>query len=125
MSAKRLPALYRIWLQAVFPESQDRVAGQIKQPELFACINEQIVSVPVEPENPLRTAEMPVENDYGMIDGVISNGHRGEEREKAQAYTEKKSSIMERLADAQKECTERKPSEKAAPHKKSPELDDL
>ena len=107
------------------PEMIQKYTEHFKRPELFAGINGQIVSVPVEPENPLRTAEMTVEDDYGMIDGVINNGRRGEEREKAQAHTEKKSSIMERLADAKKECAERKPSEKAAPHKKPPELGDL
>lgn len=78
-----------------------------------------------EDDNPLRTAEMTIEDDYGMIDGVINNGRRGEEQEKAQAVPEKKASIMERLADAKKECAERKPPEKAAPHKKPPELGDL
>lgn len=83
----------------------------------FAIRNEDV--------NPLRTAEMTIEDDYGMIDGVINNGRRGEEQEKAQAVPEKKPSIMERLADAKKECAERKPPEKAAPHKKPPELGDL
>ena len=57
---------------------------QFKRPELFASLGGQIVSVPVEPENPLRTAEMTLEDDYGMIDGIINNGRRGEELEKAQ-----------------------------------------
>lgn len=35
-----------------------------------------------EKDNPLRTAEMTLEDDYGMIDGVINNGRRGEESEK-------------------------------------------
>ena len=30
-----------------------------------------------EKDNPLRTAEMTLEDDYGMIDGVINNGRRG------------------------------------------------
>ena len=38
-----------------------------------------------EKDNPLRTAEMTLEDDYGMIDGVINNGRRGEELEKAQS----------------------------------------
>lgn len=78
-----------------------------------------------EDDNPLRTAEMTIEDDYSMIDGVINNGRRGEEQEKAQTVPEKKPSIMERLADAKKECAERKPPEKAAPHKRPPELGDL
>ena len=38
-----------------------------------------------EKDNPLRTAEMTLEDDYGMIDGVINNGRRGEELEKARS----------------------------------------
>ena len=90
-----------------------------KHPELFASINGQIVSVLVQPDNPLRTAEMTLEDDYSMIDGVINNGRRGEEQEKAAENTEKKSSIMDRLEDAKKECADRKPSEKAEHHKKA------
>ena len=103
---------------------------QFKRPELFASINGQIVSVPVEPENPLNTAEMTLEDDYGMIDGIINNGRRGEELEKAQAEAcrttpKKKPSIRERLEDAKRECVERKGPEKPAPQKKPPELGDL
>ena len=42
-----------------------------------------------EKDNPLRTAEMTLEDDYGMIDGVINNGRCGEELEKAQDYAER------------------------------------
>ena len=88
-------------------------------------ISNRLVSVPVEPENPLRTAEMTLEDDYGMIDGIINNGRRGEELEKAQAEArrttpEKKPSIRERLEDAK-----RKSPDKPAPQKKPPELGDL
>ena len=107
------------------PDMIQKYTEHFKQPELFASINGQIVSVPVEPDNPLRTAEMTLEDDYGMIDGVINNGRRGEELEKAAENAEKKSSIMDRLADAKKECADRKPSEKAEHHKKPPELADL
>ena len=101
-----------------------------KRQELFASINGRIVSVPVEPENPLRTAEMTLEDDYGMIDGIINNGRRGEELEKTQAEArrttpEKKPSIRERLEDAKRECAERKGPDKPAPQKKPPELGDL
>ena len=51
------------------------------------CIRDRAFAVAAEqPEkdNPLRTAEMTLEDDYGMIDGVINNGRRGEESEKAQ-----------------------------------------
>ena len=64
------------------PDMIQKYTEQFKRPKLFASINGQIVSVPVEPENPLRTAEMTLEDDYGMIDGIINNGRRGEELEK-------------------------------------------
>ena len=112
------------------PDMIQKYTEQFKRPELFASINGQIVSVPVEPENPLRTAEMTLEDDYGMIDGIINNGRRGEELEKAQAEArrttpEKKPSIRERLEDAKRECGSRKGPDKPAPQKKPPELGDL
>ncbi|MBM6871370.1 antirestriction protein ArdA [Pseudoflavonifractor phocaeensis] len=112
------------------PDMIQKYTEQFKRPELFASINGQIVSVPVEPENPLRMAEMTLEDDYGMIDGIINNGRRGEELEKAQAEAhrttpEKKPSIRERLEDAKRECAERKGTDKPAPQKKPPELGDL
>ena len=112
------------------PDMIQKYTEQFKRPELFASINGQIVSVPVEPENPLRTAEMTLEDDYGMIDGIINNGRRGEELEKAQdemrrTAPEKKPSIRERLEDAKRECAERKSPDKPAPQKKPPELGDL
>lgn len=82
------------------------------------------------PDNPLKNAEMAVEDDYGMIDGIINNGRRGEELQKAQTEArrttpEKKPSIRERLEDAKRECAERKSPDKPAPQKKPPELGDL
>ena len=87
----------------------------------FAVLAEQ-----PEKDNPLRTAEMTLEDDYGMIDGVINNGRRGEDVEKAKEAaekggTEKKPSIRERLEDAKKECSERKPPEKGRPDREAPE----
>ena len=78
-----------------------------------------------EKDNPLRTAEMTLEDDYGMIDGVINNGRRGEELEKAKEHAErtqpeKKPSIRERLAAAKQECAKQQP--RPAPEKKPPEL---
>ena len=78
-----------------------------------------------EKDNPLRTAEMTLEDDYGMIDGVINNGRRGEELEKAREHAErtqpeKKLSIRERLAAAKQECAKQQP--RPAPEKKPPEL---
>lgn len=78
-----------------------------------------------EQDNPLRTAEMTLEDDYGMIDGVINNGRRGEELEKAREHAErtqpeKKPSIRERLAAAKQECAKQQP--RPATEKKPPEL---
>ena len=78
-----------------------------------------------EKDNPLRNAEMTLEDDYGMIDGVINNGRRGEELEKAKEHAErtqpeKKPSIRERLAAAKQECAKQQP--RPAPEKKPPEL---
>ena len=82
-----------------------------------------------EKDNPLRTAEMTLEDDYGMIDGVINNGRRGEELEKAQEYAERttpeKPSIRERLEDAKRECAEHKPPEGKKPDRDVPEHDCL
>ena len=65
------------------PELAQKYMEHFKQPEQFINLNGQIIALPVEPENPLRTAEMTVEDDYGMIDGVINNGRKGEELEAA------------------------------------------
>lgn len=78
-----------------------------------------------EQDNPLRTAEMTLEDGYGMIDGVINNGRRGEELEKAKEHAErtqpeKKPSIRERLAAAKQECARQQP--RPVPEKKPPEL---
>ena len=78
-----------------------------------------------EKDNPLRTAEMTLEDDYGMIDGVINNGRRGEELEKAREHAErtqpeKKPSIRERLAAAKQECAKQQP--RPATEKNPPEL---
>ena len=82
-----------------------------------------------EQDNPLRTAEMTLEDDYGMIDGVINNGRRGEELEKIQEYAERttpeKPSIRERLEDAKRECAEHKPPEGKKPGRDVPEHDCL
>ncbi|WP_440323164.1 DUF4316 domain-containing protein [Laedolimicola sp.] len=86
----------------------------------FAVVAEQ-----PEKDNPLRTAEMTLEDDYGMIDGVINNGRRGEELEKAQEYAERttpeKPSIRARLENAKRECAEHKPPEGKKPGRDVPE----
>lgn len=110
------------------PELAQKYMEHFKQPEQFINLNGQIIALPVEPENPLRTAEMTVEDDYGMIDGVINNGRKGEELEAAKGEVrrtspEKKPSIRERLEEAKRECGERKPPDKA--HQKKPPEHDL
>lgn len=54
----------------------------------------------LKPENHLKNAEMALEDDYGMIDGVINNGKS--------AAAEERASVLERLR--QEPC----PSEKAS-----------
>lgn len=82
-----------------------------------------------EKDNPLRTAEMTLEDDYGMIDGVINNGRRGEELEKAREHAERtqpeKPSIRERLEDAKRECAGHKTPEGKKPGRDVPEHDCL
>ena len=106
------------------PELAQKYTEHFRQPEQFISLGGQIMAVPVEPEkdNPLRTAEMTLEDDYSMIDGVINNGRRGEETEKAaESGPGKKPSIRERLEDAKKECSEHKPPEKGRPGRDTPE----
>lgn len=69
-------------------------------------------------ENYLKNAEISLEDDYGMIDGIINNGER---REDKTAQTDKPS-VLGQLSQAKKECAERKPPETAKPGKGEPEL---
>ena len=63
----------------------------------------------LEKQNPLKAAEMSLEDDYGMIDGIINNGPKEEQaREKGG-----KTSIMDRLKSAKTAQQTDKPS----PHK--------
>ena len=83
-----------------------------------------------EKDNHLRAAEMTLEDDYGMIDGIINNGMRGEELEKAQEHTErtqpeKKLSIRERLENARQECAKQKAPEIRKPGRDVPEHGNL
>ena len=63
----------------------------------------------LEKENYLKAAEMSMEDDYGMIDGIINNGPKEDKTAAVKApETYEKSSIMDRLksakAEKQKEC---------------------
>lgn len=91
----------------------------IARPADFKGHSLSVSDIVVLHENGKVTAEMTIEDDYNMIDGVINNGRRGEEQEKA------KPSIRERLEDAKRECAERKSSEKGHPGRSTPEHGDL
>ena len=63
----------------------------------------------LEKENYLKAAEMSMEDDYGMIDGIINNGPKEDKTAEGKApETSEKSSIMDRLksakAEKQKDC---------------------
>ena len=73
---------------------------------------------PQERENPLRTAEMTIEDDYNMI-GIINNGRRDE------PLTQGKASIRERLEEAKREASRQKPPEGKHPDRATPERSDL
>lgn len=73
----------------------------------------------LKPENYLKNAEMAMEDDYGMVDGIINNG----KKEVTPLGTEERTSIRDRLAEAKRECAERKPPETKKPEKNSPEHD--
>ncbi len=51
-------------------------------------------------ENPLKTVEELLEDDYGMIDGILNNGDRHKDEE------EKKPSVMEKIQEKKKEVAE-------------------
>lgn len=69
-----------------------------------------------ERQNPLKAAEMSVEDDYGMIDGIINNGPKeAKNQEKGE-----KASIMDRLKSAKA----KPPKDKTVPSKeRKPERD--
>ena len=69
-------------------------------------------------ENYLKNAEISLEDDYGMIDGIINNGERGTDKE---VQTDKPS-VLGQLSQAKKECAERKPPETRKLGKEEPEL---
>ncbi|MDL2301905.1 DUF4316 domain-containing protein, partial [Lachnospiraceae bacterium OttesenSCG-928-D06] len=62
------------------------------------------VSEFLQPENHLKNAEMSMEDDYGMIDGIINNGSK----EITLPGTKEKPSIREQLTEAKRDCSERK-----------------
>ena len=73
----------------------------------------------LEPENYLKNAEIAMEDDYGMVDGIINNG----KKEVTPLGVDEKTSIRDRLSEAKRECAERKPPEMKKPEKNGPEHD--
>ena len=73
----------------------------------------------LESENYLKNAEMAMEDDFGMIDGIINNG----EKDATPPGADVETSIRERLADAKRECAERKPPDVKKPERSGPEHD--
>lgn len=71
-----------------------------------------------EVENHLKNAEMAMEDDYSMIDGIINNGPK---EASPPGGADEKPSIRERLSEAKQECQERKPPEIKKPEKSTPE----
>ena len=63
----------------------------------------------LEKQNPLKAAEMSLEDDYGMIDGIINNGPKEDKASEKGGKT----SIMDRLKSAKTAQQTDKPS----PHK--------
>ena len=59
----------------------------------------------MKPENYLKNAEMVMEDDYGMIDGVINNGKS--------AATEERKSVLQQLKDTPAAEAPRKPSRRS------------
>ena len=64
------------------------------------------------PDNPLKNAEMAVEDDYGMIDGILNNGQR---QPPQRELPEKRKSVVEQLK------SQPKPEHKKTAPKKSAE----
>ena len=68
--------------------------------------------------NPLEKVEELLEDDYGMIDGIINNGDRRKEQEQ-----EKKPSILEKLQEKKEEAARLHEEAAKQPRKRSQDLD--
>ena len=58
-------------------------------------------------ENPLRSAETAMEDDYGMIDGIINNGRSEEVKEKPSVMEQLKSAKPKQQRKSVKKRTEK------------------
>ena len=77
-----------------------------KQPDAVSYLHDDTAKT--QPENYLKNAEMAMEDDYGMIDGIINNGPK-----QTVAEQEERSSILAKLKAPPVETTNR--TEKHAP----------
>lgn len=68
--------------------------------------------------NPLEKVEELLEDDYGMIDGIINNGDRRKEQEQ-----DKKPSILEKLQEKKEEAARLHEETAKQPRKRSQDLD--
>ena len=69
-----------------------------------------VIQPPVRPDNHLRAAEMSMEDDYGMIDGIINNGKSAAAKERD---ADKKPSVIDQLK------SQTAPPRQKTTHKKS------
>lgn len=89
----------------LYKENQDQAFyvdsfGFKQVPEFFA-------------DNPLKKVEEMLEDDYGMIDGIINNGDRRKDFEEKK----EKTSVREKLQEKKKEAAEAEASRPKAPKK--------
>ena len=101
------------------PLVQEAVIDLVRAlPDLTVDDRENFLLMLTDPKNHLKNAEVQVEDDYGMIDGIINNGERSKDKEPGMD----KPSVLGQLSQAKKECAERKPPELGKPGKDEPEL---
>ena len=67
------------------------------------------------PENYLKAAEMAMEDDFGMIDGIINNGPKDQGPPQAEKAlpSDQRPSVQERLRELQQEVTDREEQDRA------------
>ena len=79
-------------------------------------IGYQELPVFLKPENYLKNAEMQMEDDYGMIDGIINNGPKEVEKAatKQEETESKKPSVLAKLRQYQAEDKKEKTMQQCA-----------
>lgn len=90
-----------------------QVAASLQVQEAIKTIYQSMPELTVVgKEEYLKNAEILLEDDYGMIDGIINNGPKEEKQAE-------KPSIIAEIKAAQKEATEKKHESKEKHHNKS------